>query len=122
MARALRVGGVPTFCGDTLSRCRAPEHGVTYLPEGMGWSQASRWVANQWLTMPGPWCCEGSIMVRALRKIAAANQQFVLNGAEIWVARSARGETTLRQEGMARAVETMWGRVALAYPWAVEVS
>lgn len=60
--------GIPTFCTDPLSLVKEPEEGVTYLPEGMSWSEASTFVAAHWFTMKAPWCIEGIATVRALRK------------------------------------------------------
>lgn len=71
LARELRAKGIPTFCGDPLSKVKEPEEGVTYLPEGLpmaGDEGPSVWIAQHWFTMPGPWCCEGWVMARALRR------------------------------------------------------
>lgn len=70
LSRELRHQGVPTFCADPLSEVKEPEPNVIYLPEGMGLGpdMATRWVCEHWLTMPGPWCIEGQLMARVLRK------------------------------------------------------
>ncbi len=69
LSKALRARGFPTFCGDPHDKVKEPEPGVTYLRDGMGMeSESSRYIVDNWLTMPGPWVLEGHIMARVLRK------------------------------------------------------
>jgi hypothetical protein len=35
---------------------------------GLGWSEGSQHIADEWLTQPGPWIIEGVACSRALRK------------------------------------------------------
>jgi hypothetical protein len=64
-----RTLGLPVFCGDPRSTVKDPEASTTYLPEGLGFgSDASRWIVDNWLPMPGPWVLEGHVMARVLRK------------------------------------------------------
>jgi hypothetical protein len=66
LARSL---GLPIFCGDPSDKVKDFERGVTYLPSGLGFgSEASRWIVDNWLPMPGPWVLEGHVAARVLRK------------------------------------------------------
>jgi hypothetical protein len=47
--------------------------GVPGTPVGLDWSACSQWVADKWLTLPGPWVIEGVAVPRALRKWHAAH-------------------------------------------------
>ena len=78
LARELRSVGIPTFCGDPKSEAKDVEDDVTYLPEGLpisGKDGAAQWIADNWFTMPGPWCCESWVMARALRRWLAEHPQ-----------------------------------------------
>lgn len=118
MARALREEGLPTFCTDPLTLVKDPEDGVTYLPEGLGWSEASKFVADNWLTQPGPWCVEGIATVRALRKFIAerddAGAGEDLAGLEVIVLTDGHPDADInpRQEATAKAVWTIWSEIA----------
>lgn len=71
LANVMRERGWRTFCGDPRSTVKEPEHGVTYLPEGLGMGpESSRWIVDNWLSMLGPWVLEGHVMARVLRKWA----------------------------------------------------
>ena len=79
LARELRLLGFPTLCGDPESKVKEVEVGVEYLPEGLpvsGDDGAAQWVADNWFTRPGPWCCEGWVMARALRRWGAFENQI----------------------------------------------
>jgi hypothetical protein len=66
LARSL---GLPIFCGDPSDKVKDFEHGVTYLPSGLGFgSESSQWIVDNWLPMPGPWVIEGHVTARVLRK------------------------------------------------------
>lgn len=56
--------GLPHYCTDP-SRMTAMGIGT---PDHLDWSEASEYVAREWLTMPGPWVIEGVAVPRALRK------------------------------------------------------
>lgn len=105
LARAERVKGVPTFCGDPPELVKELEDGVTYLPSGLGWSEGSQYVADHWFTMSGSWLVEGQITARALRKWARyampADRIIVLTGPPLV-------DVTPGQASMIKAVATVW--------------
>lgn len=105
--------GVPTFCGDAKSMVREPDAMTTYVPEGIGWSESSLYVAENWLSRPGPWCCEGVSMARALRKFININTNFAetLDDAIIIYIASACSTVTPKQESMAKGVESVWREI-----------
>lgn len=115
LAHQLRERGIPTFCGDALSMVKRQEPDVTYLPEGLDWHESSLYAATNWLTRPGPWCCEGVSMARALRKLLAAGGVF--DGLVVYIANAAPGVIrTPGQATMAKGVETVWREVAPRLP------
>ncbi len=111
MAAKLRTEGIPTFCSDPQSFAHRVEPGVTYLPEGLDWSNGSGYVAKHWLTMEAPWCCEGVGVVRAIRKLVGAGHAGVLKGVEIIFLDHPHETLTLGQAAMHKAVTTMWHQV-----------
>lgn len=116
-ARELRAQGVPTFCGDPRSLVKDPEDGVTYLPEGLPWGGdegASRYIADHWFTMPGPFCCEGVAMARALRKVVQDNRVRILDGVRIvrFTGQHAHAVTKPGQVTMRKAIDTVWSQIA----------
>lgn len=121
-ARSLRAEGVPTRCGDPRSLVKDPEHGVEYLPEGLDWSEGSRYVADIWLPSPGPWCCEGISMVRALRKVIEDGRRRVLDGCRIVVFEDFHPDAELKRGhvGMRSAIAGIWGQIAHELAGAVE--
>lgn len=118
LARTFRDQGIPTFCGDPRSLVKEPEDNVTYLPEDLSWSDSSQYVVDNWLTQPGPWCCEGVSMVRALRKVVIADRVKDLDGIEIIVANQVpKGVIpTPKQDSMSKAVMTVWSEIADMFP------
>jgi hypothetical protein len=125
-ARELRRHGVPTFCTDPLSLVKEPESGVTYLPEGygLGRDSADRFVADNWFAMAGPWCIDGVVTVRALRKLIEDGPERLrlLEGVRI-VKFSKQYENAVTKPGqvsMAKAIETVWREIAPFLPGRVE--
>lgn len=119
LARELRGQGIPTLCGDPRSLVKEPEQGVEYLPEGLGWSEGSDHVASHWFARKGPWCCEGQVMARALRKWLAKREAAILDWGEypcdrvIVLLNQHQHAVTLKgQESMAKAVRTVWAEIA----------
>jgi hypothetical protein len=108
MARRLREQGIPTYCGDTVSFVKQPEEGVIYLPEYLSWTTAPDYVAREWLTMPAPWCCEGVVMARALRKLMRQNQGHLLKGTEVIYLSVPMEPRTPGQGNMAKGISTVW--------------
>ena len=109
LARDLRGKGFPTFCGDPRSLVKEPEDGVTYLPEGLSWSEGSLFVAEYWFTLPGPWVCEGQVMARALRKfpeaVAPCDRIIVLLDPH------PAARPTPGQLAMGKGVRTVWEQI-----------
>lgn len=64
--------GAPHYCADPHCLVKEPLPGVTYLDDKYAdpdlWSDASQYVCEHWLPMPGPWVLEGVSMARVLRK------------------------------------------------------
>lgn len=66
--------GLLVLCTDTPEQARATGRAIDdrtlYAPSSLGkdWSGLSRWVAETWLSLPGPFVIEGLALVRALRK------------------------------------------------------
>ncbi len=107
-ARELRAMGIPTFCTDALSMVKDPEDGVTYLPEGLEWSEASQYVADNWFTKPGRWCIDGVATARALRKWPGDG----MPADKIVIFTDPMCETSKGQEAMAKGVVKVWLEVA----------
>lgn len=116
LARSYREEGIPTYCGDPASLVKDPEFGVTYLPDGLEWSECSAYVAERWLTQPGPWCCEGVVMARALRKFLANGGDA--SGIDVVVIEAAHpdAEVTAGQEQFTKSVMTVWSEIAPHFP------
>lgn len=121
LALAFRKSGIPTFCGDPMSKVKEPEPDVCYLPEDIPFSGddgAAAWIAGHWFTMPGPWVCEGHVMARALRRWHAT---MAPHGHEYPVPRPcdriivlmgpAVCEATNGQDAMHLGVMTVWGKI-----------
>lgn len=119
LARLYRANRLPTYCCDPQSLVKHPEHGVTYLPEGLGWSEASQYVADQWFTMTGSWCIEGVAAVRALRKWVRrsppAEKIIVLRDPHPLAPPLLRGQRT-----MAKSVATIWRSIERRFSGLVE--
>lgn len=120
IARAYREQGIPTFCSDPASMVKEPEDGVTYLPDGLAWSESSQYVADNWLSQPAPWCVEGIATARALRKVINAGKLDTLSGIEVVVLDSAHenASPTPAQERAAKGVMTVWNGIAQHFPQA----
>jgi hypothetical protein len=125
LARELRAQHIPTYCGDPLSAVKEPEDLVTYLPEGLpisGDDGAAQWIADNWFTMPGPWCCEGWVMARALRRWLAGNTRDGIGRGSsgmspcdrivVFQRQHAHAVTKPGQVAMAKAVATVWAQIA----------
>lgn len=110
IARAYARRGIPVFCGDPAHLVKDPEDGITYLPEGLTWSDGSAFVAQEWFTLPGPWVCEGQIMARALRKWlrtpTPADHIVLLRD------HHPKARPTPGQRAMHKAVMTVWREIA----------
>ncbi len=108
MARRLREEGIPTYCGDAVHYVKQPEPDVIYLPEYLSWTTAPDYVAREWFVMPGPWCCEGVVMARALRKLLRQQQGHLLKGVEVIYLDLPMEPRTPGQNNMAKGVSTVW--------------
>jgi len=126
IARNLRTSAsaIPTYCGDPVNLVKEPEDGVTYLPANLSWSESSAYIAENWLTQPGPWCCEGVAMARAVRKMVIAGKTAILDGVDIVVLIEPYegASETAGQAIMAKGVMTVWAEVADLFPQARTIS
>ncbi len=103
--------GLPVYCTDPKSLVRNPKDNVTYLPEGLGWSEGSEYVAKNWLTKPGDWVIEGTGAVRALRKFNGNKPDVIL-----YFANSHPSQELLPgQVAMAISVSSIWEEVKAKY-------
>lgn len=99
------------YCTDPKSLVKDVLPTTTYLPEGLEWGKDSDYVCENWLTMPGPWTIEGVGAVRALAKWkgeAPCDSIVVIKDVHPYSVRTSG-------EAMAKAVMTMWGRIADKY-------
>jgi len=100
----------PHYCTDPRSLVKDPLDNVTYLPEGLEWSEASQYVCDHWFSKPGPWIIEGVGTVRALRKWRAQYNE----PCDIIVCMFDTHPKAQRidgQERMAKAVQTIWQEI-----------
>lgn len=118
LARSL---GLPIHCADPRSKVKDVEAGVVYLPESLpmaGDDGAAQWVADHWLTLPGPWVVEGWLTARVLRRWVKRWEGFDENGVtampadriilltnEPWV------ELKPGQASLNKAVATVWREI-----------
>lgn len=121
LAAHFRAQGIPTFCGDSQSKVKDVESDVTYLPEGLSWSDSSSYIAKEWFSMSGGWCCEGIAMVRALRKwveIVDYDPLTISNLRVIYLKTPAidQREMLPGQLAMLKAVETIWQGIKEWFP------
>lgn len=110
LARQLRAHGYTTRCGDRRSTVRQPEPDVTYLPDDTDWNDASRYVAEHWLTQPGRWVAEGHVMARALRRQLRTRGAVTVD--RVVVLLCARDYITHAQQPLATAVTRTWEEIA----------
>lgn len=126
IAAQLRSQGIPTYCGDPVNLVKDKENGVNYLPSDLSWSESSSYIADNWFTLPGPWCCEGVAMARALRKLVDNGNESILgDGVEVLVLEQTHplaGEVSTGQAAMSKAVMTVWGEIADMFPQAEYLS
>lgn len=111
LSREFLANGFRVFCTDQRSMVAEPIDGCTYLPEGLDWSASSAYVAEHWLTQPGPWVVEGVATARALRKWADAHESG-LPCERIVFLRAPKVTTTKPQEAMAKGIDTVWAGIS----------
>lgn len=68
------------------------------------WSEVSQRIADEWLTMPGPWIIEGVAIPRALRKYLEAHPHEPPPCDRIIVLTDQHKDLNPRQEAMGRKV------------------
>lgn len=126
-ARVMRQLGVPTFCGDPMSKVKDVESGVRYLPEDLAFSGeggAAVWITQNWFTRPGPWVCEGHVMARALRRWVEKNTEldveeptgerlecFPCDRVIVFAEQRPEIELDRGQASMHKAVMTVWRQI-----------
>lgn len=114
-ARALRALGIATLCADPAPLVKQSEDGVEYLPAifaepGM-WSEASDFIAREWLTREGPFCLEGVAMARALRKWLRTAPAGLMPAEHVVVFTEPMARQSPGQAAMSKAVATVWSQV-----------
>ena len=119
IARKLREDGIPTFCTDPLSKVKDPEQDVRYFPEDLKWEAQALFIAQNWLTLPAPWCCEGVQMARAVRKLHQLGKAELLKGVEIHYLTYPFSPRTAGQIALAKAIETVWQECLIMMQWSV---
>jgi len=118
------LGTAQIYCGDPLSKVKEPMPTVHYLPEGLAMEdESTRWIVDNWFSMPGPWICEGWIMARALRKwretmegIESARpglvmQEFPCDRIIVFEEQRADCDLLRGQVAMHRGVHTVWNEI-----------
>jgi dephospho-CoA kinase len=73
----------------------------------LGWSGASQFIAEHWLTEPGPWIIEGVAASRALRKWRDQHPAEPPPVDRVIYLREPHEELTSGQRSMAKGVETV---------------
>ena len=101
----IAIAGGPRTGKTTLAKT-FPEALHTDDLMGMGWSQASEYVASHWLTRQGPLVVEGVAVPRALRKWLVANQRGKPVDVVVWMAKPFVA-LTAGQVSMAKGCETV---------------
>jgi hypothetical protein len=116
--------GWPVFCADPASKVVFQKPYTTYLPESLdfaGDNGAAAWVAEHWLSMPGPWVVEGHALARALRRWMQAAEADGWGRRQaphypcdriIVLDREAHRETTRHQEAMHAGVMKVWYEIS----------
>lgn len=112
-AKTLRARGIPTYCTDPKSLVKDVEEDVTYLPEGLEWSEASQYVLDHWFTKPGPWCIEGVATVRALRKLLREDLEDLLSGVQLvrFTGQHKDAVTKPGQVSMKKGIDSVWKEI-----------
>jgi hypothetical protein len=90
---------------------KQPEEDVIYMPEYKSWSDAPNYVVMEWFSQPGPWCCEGVVMARALRKLKQRGWSDVLKGVEVIYLDFPFTPLTPGQANMSKGIVTVWFEV-----------
>lgn len=115
LMQKLMAKGYPAFCTDSKTQTREVVKGVTYLQDGLEWSEASQYVADNWLGTAGPWVVEGVAALRAVRKMIRQGNGAALKGAEIIVLSFMhyKDQDNLKEGhfAMNRAFRSMWAEI-----------
>lgn len=109
MSRVVIVGGPRT--GKTTLAGEGALHTDDLIH--LGWSEASQFVCDDWLTQPGPWIVEGVATARALRKALKA-RPGVKPCDEIWLCVHPVVELSRGQASMAKGVDKVWSEICPA--------
>lgn len=123
-ARELRRQGIPTYCTDPLSLVKDQEEGVTYLPEGLDWSDTSQYIADHWFDLPCSLCVEGIASVRALRKYLDQHEGRLPDYYRLVMFNRQYGELLEGQRRMGLSVQTIWKdtRNLIKGPWQIDLN
>lgn len=111
-----KQSGLPHYCTDPKSLVKEPIDGVTYLPEGLKWSEDSDYILSKWFSKPGDWIIEGVGAVRALRKWSLVHKHANPCD-EIVVIHDNHPSVTMLdgQLAMQKGVMKIWGEVRSRY-------
>jgi hypothetical protein len=112
LARDLYRGAVPGFADHGLISSDAIHHTDTVMGiSGMDWSGASRFVAYEWFTLPGPWIIEGVAVSRALRKWREAHPGEPPPVDRVIRLTTPHVELTRGQAAMDKGEATVWAEI-----------
>lgn len=114
LARELATeSGAPRFCGDPKSLVKEPFGGVTYLPEGLAMEdESTRYIAENWFSLPAPWICEGWIMARCLRKWMSLMQDYPCDRVIVFLEQRPEIELLPGQMAQHKGVLTVWNSIS----------
>lgn len=115
MKQKLIIIGGPSTGKTTMANALAEAKGIAcfHSDDLIGrydWSEASQFICDQWLTLPGPWVMEGVAVVRGLRKWLRANPTGVPCTGIIWLDQP-HEELNNRQKGMAKGCLSIWNEI-----------
>lgn len=109
--RLLITGGVgsgKTTLAHKMRKEKPNDWGILFGTDDLigkcGWSEASHYIADRWLTDSGPWIIEGVAIPRALRKYLEAHPDKPPPCDRIIVLTDQHKDLNPRQEAMSRTV------------------
>ena len=99
---------LPVFCTDPKSKVREPQPNVTYMPEGLTWTEQSDYAIQNWMNGQ-KWCIEGVGAVRLLRKWASL-YPGVMPADQIYFLHNSNPQD--KHLSMTKAVNSIWGQIS----------
>jgi adenylate kinase family enzyme len=107
--------GLPVYCSDPKSLARTVHSGVTYLPEGLDWSQGSDYIVDNWLTKDKACIIEGVAVVRALRKWKEMHSTMPCDKIVFITNKSPSFNRSKGQDSMEKAIKSIWDEISTDY-------